>query len=291
MANVKISQLPSATTPLSGTEEVPIVQGGATVKTTVYDIGTKANPTTYFMPVNNNGVFIDSALQYEWGTGIISVFNNFFSVQSGLNLNLSQKSYSLGDLFNNISGTTLLVDDTNFIINTKWGGNNTGLYLNFNTQVFALGDYAYTANGGFISFDNNVGKFISYWQNLEVGIKLDFSNEVYQLGDFNGDTTGVYFNINAGARDITSYNSGNRTGLLLDYNANHFFIGDFDGLVNNTFLQVDDQNTNINFYTVNGSYNFANVSAYTDNAAALAAGLVVGDLYRNSANDAINIVH
>jgi len=38
MANSKISALTAATTPLAGTEEVPIVQGGATVKTTVANI-------------------------------------------------------------------------------------------------------------------------------------------------------------------------------------------------------------------------------------------------------------
>lgn len=38
MANSKISALTSATTPLAGTETVPIVQSGATVKTTVADI-------------------------------------------------------------------------------------------------------------------------------------------------------------------------------------------------------------------------------------------------------------
>lgn len=38
MPNSKISALTSATTPLAGTETLPIVQGGATVKTTVADI-------------------------------------------------------------------------------------------------------------------------------------------------------------------------------------------------------------------------------------------------------------
>jgi len=38
MANSKISALTSATTPLAGTETLPIVQGGVTVKTTVADI-------------------------------------------------------------------------------------------------------------------------------------------------------------------------------------------------------------------------------------------------------------
>lgn len=38
MANVKISQLPSATTPLDGTEEIPMVQNSQTVKATIQTI-------------------------------------------------------------------------------------------------------------------------------------------------------------------------------------------------------------------------------------------------------------
>lgn len=38
MADTKISALTAATTPLAGTEEVPIVQGGATVRATVDDV-------------------------------------------------------------------------------------------------------------------------------------------------------------------------------------------------------------------------------------------------------------
>jgi len=38
MSNVKISALPSATTPLAGTEQVPIVQSGSTVKVAVSDL-------------------------------------------------------------------------------------------------------------------------------------------------------------------------------------------------------------------------------------------------------------
>lgn len=39
MADVKISQLPAATTPLAGTELVPIVQGGVTKQVIVSAIG------------------------------------------------------------------------------------------------------------------------------------------------------------------------------------------------------------------------------------------------------------
>ena len=38
MANTKISALPAATTPLAGTEVLPIVQSGATVKVAVSDL-------------------------------------------------------------------------------------------------------------------------------------------------------------------------------------------------------------------------------------------------------------
>ena len=43
MADVKISALPSATTPLAGTEQIPLVQSGATKKVTVDGLLTTAN--------------------------------------------------------------------------------------------------------------------------------------------------------------------------------------------------------------------------------------------------------
>ena len=56
MANVKISQLPSATTPLGGTEVLPIVQSGATKKVTVNDLrGTAVTAVTGTAPVVSSG--------------------------------------------------------------------------------------------------------------------------------------------------------------------------------------------------------------------------------------------
>ena len=46
MSDVKISQLPAASTPLSGAEEVPLVQSGVTKKTTVADIVSKVGAVT-----------------------------------------------------------------------------------------------------------------------------------------------------------------------------------------------------------------------------------------------------
>ena len=56
MSNVKISQLPSATTPLGGTEVLPIVQSGATKKVTVNDLrGTAVTAVTGTAPVVSSG--------------------------------------------------------------------------------------------------------------------------------------------------------------------------------------------------------------------------------------------
>jgi hypothetical protein len=56
MADVKISQLPAATTPLAGTEEVPLVQSGTTKKVTVTNLrGTAVTAVTGTAPVVSSG--------------------------------------------------------------------------------------------------------------------------------------------------------------------------------------------------------------------------------------------
>jgi len=55
MADIKISQLPSATTPLSGTEAVPIVQGGVTKQVAVADITPGVTAVTGTAPVVSSG--------------------------------------------------------------------------------------------------------------------------------------------------------------------------------------------------------------------------------------------
>jgi hypothetical protein len=57
MADIKISQLPAATTPLAGTEEVPLVQSGTTKKVTVSNLrGTSGiTAVTATAPVVSSG--------------------------------------------------------------------------------------------------------------------------------------------------------------------------------------------------------------------------------------------
>jgi hypothetical protein len=56
MADIKISQLPAATTPLAGTEEVPLVQSGTTKKVTVSNLrGSSVTAVTATAPVVSSG--------------------------------------------------------------------------------------------------------------------------------------------------------------------------------------------------------------------------------------------
>lgn len=70
MADKKISQLTAATTPLTGTELVPVVQNGSTVRTTAQDI---ANLSTGSTPLLFNGSFLVT----QGGANLFTSSNNF----------------------------------------------------------------------------------------------------------------------------------------------------------------------------------------------------------------------
>ena len=53
MANVRISQLPTAPSAITGDELVPIVQNGQTVQTTVNDLVNSPTQTQTFLTINN----------------------------------------------------------------------------------------------------------------------------------------------------------------------------------------------------------------------------------------------
>jgi hypothetical protein len=83
MANVKISQLTSAST-LTGTEVIPLVQSGSTVKTTAQDIADLAGGvsyTSYVAEISGSAPVVSSVfenttgLTFTWASG--STFGEF----------------------------------------------------------------------------------------------------------------------------------------------------------------------------------------------------------------------
>ena len=76
MANIKISQLPVASTPLTGDELVPLVQGGATERTTVDQFIFAARGQTTWNGVSFSGEWISAPSIFRLrlvGTGTITV--------------------------------------------------------------------------------------------------------------------------------------------------------------------------------------------------------------------------
>lgn len=67
MSDKKISQLTGSTLPLSGTEQVPVVQGGVTVKTTAQAVANLAPAELPTQVIGDSGKFLQAS-----GTGTVS---------------------------------------------------------------------------------------------------------------------------------------------------------------------------------------------------------------------------
>jgi hypothetical protein len=91
MADIRISQLPVAPSPIDGTELVPVVQNGLTVQTTVSAITQSPSLTATFLTVNQQPLLPNSrALSAGTGIGITDG-----GAQSTYNLSLNGTSGSL----------------------------------------------------------------------------------------------------------------------------------------------------------------------------------------------------
>lgn len=117
MADVKISQLPAATTPLAGTEEIPLVQSTTTKKVTVTGLLTTANlgtPTAINL-TNATNVPVNQA------TGVLPVVNGGTGVTTpniigGTNISVTgtwpnQTVSATGSAAGNVTGPTIATDN------------------------------------------------------------------------------------------------------------------------------------------------------------------------------------
>ena len=232
-----------------------------------------------------------------------AIINTFYNnTQIGIKLDFANNAYTFGSVL--ARGSNFVVDNFNGYIYTKNPINQiTGLNLDMIGGVFEIGDLV---GNNKINFNNNgeirigVTNLISTYHsndNIEIGLRLDFANNQYFFGDFFGRTAyGISFKIDDNNGFATFISQGSfESGLKLNF-ANHIYkLGDLNENYQNTFLQIDDENQKVIINSDAGKYNFSNMPAYADNAAALAAGLVVGDLYRHDglleSQDQLRIVH
>jgi hypothetical protein len=141
MADKKISQLTAATTPLAGTEVLPIVQSGSTVKVSIDNVtkGRTVNATTFDTDVASAGVTLTGVTLSADGT------------DTNIDINVTPKGTGSVNITKaNIDGGT--VDGTTIGGASAAAGTFTTATA---TRLTASGDYA--ANGGDLTLTNTNG--------------------------------------------------------------------------------------------------------------------------------------
>ena len=118
MANVQITQLPNAQ-PLTGTELVPIVQNGVTVKTTTLDIAASPVLTGEFILINNDPTYPNS--RYLSVTSDLSLTDN--GALSNVVLGLTG---AVSDL-NNVGQGIIVKDSPTTLVNRTLTAGTVGL--------------------------------------------------------------------------------------------------------------------------------------------------------------------
>ena len=264
----KISQLTAAATPLAGTETLPIVQGGSTVKTTVQDVlGYLVNDSTNSIlktvySSNNIGMLLDFTGSYKFGDFDLLNSGTYIDINDGFSV------ISLQAGTNNNGGTQLALNDTFSLIATSYQNNNIGLKLDFANDSYVLGDWNDVALGTRVElgdkwinilsqksglssataiYVDGQNEFISSQYNgNNIGLKLDFANNTFILGNPNvlaGLAGGIKVDTNNNATTIGDFNLSN--------NATTFFIDDNNAIIKSTYFYSD---TGLKLDFANGIY-------------------------------------
>lgn len=256
--------------------------------------GGSTNPTNLFIPYNNAGTFADSYLINDTFNNNLKSTNSSILEDTGLLIDFQNDNYFLGDYAEQNYGIFINVDDFNGYVRTHYSGNFTGLLIDFPNNIYKLGDYDFlTNNGSAIIINDDVEFIVTKNRGIEKGFKLDLINNDFAFGEFDSGT--CFLQINSATGFFRTFYNSQLQGLQLNFSTNKYYFGDYDGVHENTFIFIDDNKATLKIWFNNNSgyYNFASVNAYTDNADALANGLIVGDIYRHSNGDIdqLNIVH
>ena len=116
MADKKISALTSATTPLAGTEVLPIVQSGSTVKVSVADLTVGRSPTM-------SGASVRSAGAIRFYRGDNAIYSEIYNTTGGSGGCVLNNANSDGFSFQNGGVTQVRINDQgNLAISTAGKG-------------------------------------------------------------------------------------------------------------------------------------------------------------------------
>ena len=206
MANVKISNLTAASTPLAGTEVLPIVQSGATVKASIANVqtatysGGTANGVAY---LNGSKVLTTgSALVFDGtnlGLGVTpSAWRNLFNVlQSGASSSFvgqtnSNTTYVASNWYSTSGGTDTRIaagyasqyyQDSGQHVWRTAATSTAGSAISFTTAMTldASGNLGIgvTSSGAALEIKRNTGNVAYFYNNAGTGVALSAGNNAW----------------------------------------------------------------------------------------------------------------
>jgi hypothetical protein len=241
MANTKISALTSATTPLAGTEVLPIVQSSATVKVAVSDLtagrsisvagltntaltasrpvftdASKVLTSTGVVPVANGGTNVSAASITAFNnitgytaagaTGTTST-NLVFSTSPSITTPtlVGDVSVSTGNIVIGTSGKGI-----DFSVTSQTGGMTSELFADYEEGTWTP---IVTSGTGSITSYTSSGKYTKVGRIVTVEITYKITNN--GTGASYGDIAGLPYTASVGCVGITRFNG--TTGLSGQY--------------------------------------------------------------------------
>jgi hypothetical protein len=176
MADLKISQLNPATTPLAGTEVLPIVQSGSTVKTSVASLSSYAPAFSAYQSVAQTGLSSATPTKLTFTTEEFDTNSNFasstftptvagyYQVSGAFSINvLSDLPTALVMFYKNGAGFKFGGNCTGSASNFVGTSASTLIYMNGTTDTLEM--YAYVdLNGVPGTYDTRAVQTSTYFQ-------------------------------------------------------------------------------------------------------------------------------
>lgn len=234
MADIRISELPSAPSSISGSELVPIVQNGQTVKTTVYDLVNSPVQTQTFLTTNNEPSLANSRrIGGGLGIGVTDT-----GAQGQLILALNAVSGSL----ENASTGIIIKNSSTTVVNRSIVSSGSGLSVTNGSGVSGNPTVGLTGLPLALSGITGTGFLVtSGGSSLGTSVITGTSNQITVVGG-DGTSTPTISIANdpiiggSGAITLPQGTTGQRLGSYgaLRYNST---IGNFEGYVSSGWQQ------------------------------------------------------
>jgi hypothetical protein len=156
MANKKISQLTGATTPLTGTEELAIVQGGSTVKATAQDVADLGGGLPYLV---YTAILTQTGTTAPVATVLENTFNETFSITrptstGNYNIESVNSSFTTGKTFVILQSMTSFTSG-NIVFNQVFSISSSSIIIRTYNTSFAPAEATF-ANPNIFSIEIRV---------------------------------------------------------------------------------------------------------------------------------------